>query len=148
MVIFKGYVAIMGLLVRIKLHIICLLLFAFLPLKLVAAEPIPRTIFAFYDAEIEGSVRYSLLHRSLEMPLNWLGYHLEFHESHAELPEWRDDVAGAVLSLPSGAAMADMQLYVDWLKQGMMFKEINVVSIVLNYELMIKMSIYYGTRQR
>ena len=119
MVIFKGYVAIMGLLVRIKLHIICLLLFAFLPLKLVAAEPIPRTIFAFYDAEIEGSVRYSLLHRSLEMPLNWLGYHLEFHESHAELPEWRDDVAGAVLSLPSGAAMADMQLYVDWLKQGM-----------------------------
>ncbi len=84
-----------------------------------SSAPIPRVIFAFYDKDLEGMVRYSISHRTLEMPLNWLGYHLEFYERNDKLPKWRDDVAGVVLSLPSGAYMPDMDAYVAWLQQGM-----------------------------
>jgi polysaccharide biosynthesis protein PelA len=84
-----------------------------------AETPLPRTIYTFYDAKQETIPRYTLVHRALEMPLNWLGYHLEYIEREDALPTWREDIAGVVLWLPAGTAMPDQKAFVAWLHQGL-----------------------------
>jgi hypothetical protein len=83
------------------------------------AAPIPRTLFAFYDAKIDRAPRVSMVHRALEMPLNWLGFYMEYYERTAPFPKWRDDVAGVVLWLPAGLSFPDMDAYLAWLEEGM-----------------------------
>ncbi len=82
------------------------------------AAPIPRTLFVLYDAYTETIPRYTIVHRTLEMPLNWLGYHLEYHEHNDPLPAWRNDVAGVVLWLSPGIPVANQTAYLDWLDEG------------------------------
>lgn len=88
--------------------------------------PIPRVIFTFYDAKREMNISASFvhrIHRIVEMPLNWLGYHIEYYEINDGLPEWRDDVAGVLLWLPYETVMPDMQAYFAWLNQAMELKK-------------------------
>jgi polysaccharide biosynthesis protein PelA len=83
------------------------------------AKPLPRTVYTFYDRELEDLPRLSLVHRVLEMPLNWLGLHLEYIDRQDALPPWRDDVAGVVLWLPAGSIIPNQSAFTDWLQAGL-----------------------------
>ncbi len=82
-------------------------------------QPVPRTIYTFYDAGQEELPRLTLVHRVLEMPLNWLGFDVEYLKHTDPLPAWRKDVAGVVLWLPPGTVMPHQSAYTDWLQKGL-----------------------------
>ncbi len=80
--------------------------------------PLPRVVYALYDPASEEIPRFSLVHRVLEMPLNWLGFHMEYIDITDAFPAWRDDVAGVVLWLPSGVMVKNVERYMEWLEAG------------------------------
>jgi len=67
----------------------CLLVFAaWLLLAVTAsAEPVNRRILAIYDSGFEPSPDATLIHSKAEMPLNHLGYVLEYRDAAQGLPE-------------------------------------------------------------
>ena len=79
------------------------------------ARAIRRDILAFYDSRHEASPTVSRLHRLAEMPLNWLGYKLDYRDVNAPLP------AAAELERYRGIVtwfvepMADASGYLSWL---------------------------------
>ncbi len=106
--------------------ILCALLVLFLGKTAIATEtdqPIPRVIYTFYERAAEDMPRFSLVHRALEMPLNWLGYHLEYIEINDTLPPWRKDIAGVVLWNNPGSVIPNTKQYLNWLEDGLRQKK-------------------------
>ncbi|TAE34175.1 MAG: hypothetical protein EAY65_03540 [Alphaproteobacteria bacterium] len=89
----------------------------------VAEKPIPRIMYALYDKEVETKPRLSSAHRTLEMPLNWLGYHLQFFEHGDALPAWGDDALGMVWWLHPGVEVRDPEKLVAWIEEGIKRKK-------------------------
>jgi polysaccharide biosynthesis protein PelA len=83
-----------------------------------AEQAMPRILYSFYDKAQNPSPRFSMLHRAGEMPLNYLGFHIEYYEINDPLPQWRDDVAGLILWLPAGSSFPDTIRYLDWIEAG------------------------------
>lgn len=104
--------------ISIILALLCTALVCFQVSSACAKRPLPRVIYSFYDKEQSATPRFSLLHRSAEMPLNYLGFHMEYYSLDDPLPKWRDDVAGMMLWLPAGSHFKDSQTYLDWLEDG------------------------------
>lgn len=80
-------------------------------------KPIPRAVYALYD-QSNDVPRFSVIHRVLEMPLNWLGFHMEYIKKDDPLPAWRDDIAGMILWMSADAHVPDAHAYLDWLEDG------------------------------
>jgi hypothetical protein len=76
---------------------------------------IKRSVLALYDSKTEGGVHLSRLHKLAEMPLNHLGYMLDYHDVNTPLPDvaslrrYRGVISWFVEPL------ADAAGYVDWL---------------------------------
>lgn len=49
--------------------------------------PVPRTILAFYDSQLDGEPSLTEVHKSAEMPLNHLGLVVQYQDIHAPLPD-------------------------------------------------------------
>jgi len=73
------------------------------------SKRVPRTVVGVYDSSLEVAPDRSLLHRFVEMPLNWLGLKVEFREINdptilrlANDPEIR----GIITCFPEGSSVA------------------------------------------
>ena len=64
------------------------LLLFFHPLSLCyAREYVPRGVLAFWDSRVSATVDDCLVHRTLEMPLNYLGLDVMYWDIQQPLPD-------------------------------------------------------------
>lgn len=95
------------------------LLFLFLlffPFLLSAEEPISRHLIGLWDSQVDGEIEKSLVHRNLEMPLNYLGFDILYYDVHDVLPELagRKDVAGILICFQDATAIKDPEGFIEW----------------------------------
>lgn len=85
------------------------------------AESMPRTIVALYDSQYDTAIHVTGLHRQAEMPLNHLGYRLEYHDIRSGLPnlQVRSDVIGVITWFASNELVPSPQGYLRWAIQLM-----------------------------
>ncbi len=76
---------------------------------------IPRTVIAFYDGSLDEDIRYTSIHRVIEMPFNHLGLILSYRDLRNPLPtdEELADVRGALL-WSSGDTMPQAIPFIEW----------------------------------
>lgn len=91
-----------------------------------AATPLPRTVLALYNSEDAPHINndYCLAHRAAEMPLNYLGVGVRFHDIAWGLPPQSDlDDVFAILCWCEGEKSVNASELCQWLtaqvKQGM-----------------------------
>ncbi len=65
-------------------------------------EPVPRRILIVYDSAESPALRYSNAHRFLQMPLNHLGYIVDYADAHQALPLVGRDRYAAIATWFSG----------------------------------------------
>lgn len=95
------------------------LLISILPSSSQAQSALPRTILAFYDSHEDAGVRTTRIHRLLEMPLNHLGYTIEYADIHKPLPKLDSDVAGILVWFRAPTELASPQTFLDWLGRAL-----------------------------
>lgn len=81
-----------------------------------AEAPVARKILGIYDSKNEQIVRFSTLHQLAEMPLNWLGFTVEYVDIRAGLPDVAkldSDVRGAVTWFVANHT-PDPRAYIEW----------------------------------
>lgn len=80
-------------------------------------KSLPRTILALYDSENESELRFTYLHRYAEMPLNYLGYRLVYHDVQNPLPDVRNrsDILGVITWYRWNERIPNPRAYVRWL---------------------------------
>lgn len=85
----------------------------FLPLQ---SEIISRKIVAFWDSKTEKIIDDSLVHKTLEMPLNFIGLDAVYHDIQEPLPKLSKDdgVRGILISFPDTTSMPDPQAFIEW----------------------------------
>lgn len=98
-----------------------LLLFTIHVLPLFAdSELVPRTVITLYKLDKEANetdLYFTTLHQAAEMPLNHLGFKLEYHDVGEKLPELssRKDIAGILTWFNQGEKVSDQPRYLKWL---------------------------------
>jgi hypothetical protein len=80
-----------------------------------AETPLPRTVFVLYDSKEDPAARNTAAHRFAEMPLNYLGFTLEYYDANQKLPEFRPDVKAVLTWFESGAQVNDSEALITWL---------------------------------
>ena len=82
---------------------------------LAQATPIPRKVLAFYDGSAFEDIRFTPIHRVVEMPFNHLGLILSYHDLRQPLPSDAElaDVRGALL-WSSGDTMPGAIPFIEW----------------------------------
>lgn len=85
------------------------------PFSLIA-ENIPRHVLAFWDSSIDKAVENSLIHRTLEMPLNYLGLDVIYADTQKNLPDiaGRTDICGIIICFREGTSMEDPKAFIEW----------------------------------
>ena len=78
-------------------------------------KPVPRTILALYDGELDSDIRFTQIHKVAEMSLNHLGLVLTYHDLRRPLPSGRDleGVRGALVWF-SGDVMPNPLPFAEW----------------------------------
>ncbi|MCX6989704.1 MAG: hypothetical protein NTX49_01365 [Chlamydiae bacterium] len=96
---------------------ICLLLF---PLALFADNALPRKIIGFWDSIIDKTPEDSLIHRTLEMPLNHLGIDVIYYDIQAPLPNvtGEGDILGILLCFQGATKMKNPKAFIEWAIQA------------------------------
>lgn len=81
-----------------------------------AQEPIPRTVIALYDSEIQSRIWLLNLHELAEMPLNQLGLKLHYHDLRKGLPDIKNqkEILGVLTWFPYFAVSSNPIEYIDW----------------------------------
>lgn len=97
---------------NLKFGLICSLL-TFLP---VSAKEVPRTVLALYDSDFQDRLIFLNIHQMAEMPLNHLGFKVEYYDIKKELPnlDLRSDIAGILTWFPYSATTKDPEAFVKW----------------------------------
>ncbi len=82
------------------------------------ADIVPRTLIALYDGQ---PLEKQSLHTAAEMPLNYLGLTLEYHDVRKPLPDLthREDVLGVISWFDGGEKIAHTEGYTKWLMKEM-----------------------------
>jgi hypothetical protein len=90
--------------------------------------PVKREIIALYDGAQEGGANLTRIHRFAEMPLNYLGYILRFHDIRTKLPPPAEiERYRGVLTWFAGP-VADSDAYLAWASQ---VSRLNVRYVIL-----------------
>lgn len=97
------------------MKIAAILLLFFFPLTL-HSEDIPRRIIAFWNSTTDKVVEDSLIHRTLEMPLNYLGLDVDYWDIQKPLPDLfsNDDIRGILICFKNGISMVNPEEFIDW----------------------------------
>ena len=81
------------------------------------AQPVQRHILALYDSASEPTPTDTLIHMNAEMPLNHLGYILDYHDLATGLPT-DEELAGKIAVLTMFAAdLSSPSSYFRWLER-------------------------------
>jgi polysaccharide biosynthesis protein PelA len=93
------------------------LFLCFVPCFSLQAEPVKRRILAFWDSKTDIIVEDSPIHRILEMPLNYLGLDVIYHDIQKPLPtlSQQDEIRGILICFIFSAKMQDPEKFIDWL---------------------------------
>lgn len=96
-----------------KLRILFTLLL--LPIDLFTA-PLDRKIIAFWDSLVDNVVEDSLVHRTVEMPLNHLGLDIEYYDVQKPLPALakNDGVRGVLICFSENVKVQDPEKFINW----------------------------------
>lgn len=91
------------------------LLFFLLPF-LLFGELFPRKVIGFYDSRTKGTVEDSMVHLTLELPLNHLGFDVEYYDIQKDLPDLsnRNDVRGILVCFKDGVTMPNPAGFIEW----------------------------------
>jgi hypothetical protein len=90
--------------------------------------PVKREIIALYDGAQEGGANLTRIHRFAEVPLNYLGYVLRFHDIRTKLPAPAEmERYRGVLTWFAGP-VADSDAYLAWASQ---VSRLNVRYVIL-----------------
>lgn len=81
-------------------------------------KPLPRTVYAVYDSEIEPDPKYTKVHQYLEVVLNHLGIVVKFVDVSQPLPKMTDDVRGIVVWTDYNTEINNPDGYLDWLEEA------------------------------
>jgi polysaccharide biosynthesis protein PelA len=76
---------------------------------------VKRTLLGLYDSRIESAPSKTRLHKLAEMPLNHLGYVLEYHDINTPLPEVSDVVQYRAVISWFVENLAQPKIYLEWL---------------------------------
>lgn len=82
-------------------------------------EELPRNIVALYDSKYEGDPRYTLTHQFLEMPLNHLGFVVQYHDIREPLPQLDKSVRGVVVWFLTSTAFDEPFELFNWLHNAL-----------------------------
>ena len=80
------------------------------------AEPMARHVVAFWDSSIDKIVEESLVHKTLEMPLNYLGLDVIYYDIQEPFPDilQREDVLGIIICFKDKTAMKNPKEFIQW----------------------------------
>jgi len=80
------------------------------------AEPVKRKVIAFWDSYKGALLEDSITHPTLEMPLNYLGIDVIYHDLQETLPSLsnEDDILGILISFKDGYSMDDPREFLEW----------------------------------
>lgn len=109
--------------ILIKLMALCLIVGACAaPLRSVAAfsiefqgRGIKRTLLALYDGRVEATPSETRIHKMSEMPLNHLGFVVEYHDIRSGFPKLADLPRHRAILTWFVDDLADPTAYIDWL---------------------------------
>jgi hypothetical protein len=90
--------------------------------------PVKREIIALYDGAQEGEANFTRIHRFAEMPLNYLGFILRFHDIRTKLPEPAEMERYAGVLTWFAGPVADSDAYLAWASQ---VSRLNVRYVIL-----------------
>ncbi len=92
-----------------------LLFLLLLPYSLFA-EPIQRQVIAFWDSQVDKIPDDSIIHRTLEMPLNYLGMDVVYYDINKSLPvlSKNDGVRGILVSFQVATKMKEPEQFIEW----------------------------------
>ena len=82
-------------------------------------EELPRNIMALYDGKVEGDPRYTSTHRFLEMPLNHLGFVVQYHDVNEPMPELHESIRGVVVWFTSETVLENPDDMFSWLHKAL-----------------------------
>lgn len=90
------------------------------PFLLPAEEIVARKIIAFWDSNVETGKYQSGFAQDIEMPLNYLGLDVEYHDIKEPLPDLthRPDVRGIVFYLDATIRFKSPKEVIDWAIQA------------------------------
>ena len=84
---------------------------------LAAARGMPRHVLALYDSRVEPNLRISFMHRSVAMPLEWLGLVPRYHDIRTGLPDPTEPgLVGAVTCFPE-PCLPDIDAFASWVER-------------------------------
>lgn len=82
-------------------------------------EPVKRSVLAVYDAVLDGSPAYTRAHKLFEMPLNHLGYTVDYANIHDPLPENVEHYAAILIALNDNTLKQEQAIiWLNWLKNA------------------------------
>jgi hypothetical protein len=79
---------------------------------------VKRTIIGVYDSKTDGSPRFSRVHSFLEMPLNFLGYRVEYQDIQAPLAPIKNDVVAVAVWLSPDSKITEGEKWLEWLNKA------------------------------
>lgn len=79
-------------------------------------ELVARKVLAIYDSRLEGALVASFVHRICEMPLNYIGLDVIYHDLKEPLPDLsgRPDIRGIITCFPHQMTMENPLAYLAW----------------------------------
>lgn len=89
---------------------------ALYPICLFAKGSLPRTVIGFWDSIVDKTPDNSLIHITLEMPLNHLGIDVVYYDIQKPLPDVSNDdsILGVLLCFNGNVKMADPKGFIEW----------------------------------
>lgn len=93
-----------------------ILIFLLFPSLIFAGDLIPRRVLTFWDSQEDRMLENSLSHRTLEMPLNYLGLDVIYYDIQKPLPDIskRQDILGIILCFDETTKMQDPNAFIEW----------------------------------
>lgn len=127
------------------MHLIILLIL--FPMALIA--DLPRQVLAFWDSRVDHIPENSLVHTTLEMPLNYLGLDVVYHDIQNPLPilKKEDGIRGIILCFREGSRMPDPIKFIDWALEAIESGKKIVMMRHIGFEIGLKNTFTPGEQQ-
>lgn len=109
----------------------------------IKSEAIPRKILVLWDSAIQRDISFTIAHKFAEMPLNFLGLHLEYVDLQKPLPDLKErkDVYGVLSWLPDTYKLFNPNRVIQWLLSALDLKK---KCLIINSNSLLKEDVNYG----
>lgn len=86
-----------------------------------ASSAVPRVVVGLFNSHAQPDVKDTAIHQFAEMPLNYLGYAVWYHDILEGLPDLRNrnDVIGVLTYFKEDTSIPDADAYLSWAEEVM-----------------------------